>query len=242
MTSLNVTQKAASELIQSDARFVYTLIKIQQEAENINSNFFLMCQPYIGLFADGAEQWCRKVGLRAPAFNQVEREYYKSLRQSHKLYESSYSVFTKELMLKLKESDEHFYSIRSIRERIVGYYNVGTDLCNGEYCGNTILCALYTPVNIWNNKEIGAWLRNISIVVGKLAAFFGCLDYEPYMYNNKQCVRYKDFHFFRQCPIGEKSELGFLLFSILCNINFLVLGSGRKGHSFVGKKGPIRAG
>lgn len=56
---INKVQKAAFELIQSDARFLNTIIDINTNAKNIDSNFLMMCQPYIGIFADGAEQWCR---------------------------------------------------------------------------------------------------------------------------------------------------------------------------------------
>lgn len=59
---INKVQKAAFELIQSDARFLNTIIDINTNAKNIDSNFLMMCQPYIGIFADGAEQWCRKMG------------------------------------------------------------------------------------------------------------------------------------------------------------------------------------
>ena len=54
---INKVQKAAFELIQSDARFLNTIIDINTNAKNIDSNFLMMCQPYIGIFADGAEQW-----------------------------------------------------------------------------------------------------------------------------------------------------------------------------------------
>ena len=57
--------------------------------------------------------------------------------------ERTYVEFAGLLMEKLQESDRYFYNIRSIREKIFGYYNVGTDLCNGNYCGNTILCAAH---------------------------------------------------------------------------------------------------
>ena len=52
---INKVQKAAFELIQSDARFLNTIIDINTNAKNIDSNFLMMCQPYIGIFADGAE-------------------------------------------------------------------------------------------------------------------------------------------------------------------------------------------
>lgn len=57
---LNKVQKAAFDLIQSDARFIYTLVDMQNNAKNINSNYIMMSIPYIGIFADGAEQWCKK--------------------------------------------------------------------------------------------------------------------------------------------------------------------------------------
>ena len=105
---LNAIQKAAYELIQADARFLYTLTDIQRNAKNINSNYIMMSQPYIGLFTDGAEQWCQKLGLGAPQFTDTEKTYYTALRQSHKLYEMSYSNYLSALMMKFKASDDHF--------------------------------------------------------------------------------------------------------------------------------------
>ena len=125
--TFNKVQAAAFDLIQSDARFLYTLTDIRQKARNINSNYIMMCQPYIGIFADGAEQWCKKLKLEAPAFNQREKTYYTALRQGHKLFEKSYSEYETLLLEKFQESDNYFYSIRRIREKLLGYYNVGTD-------------------------------------------------------------------------------------------------------------------
>jgi len=41
---LSIVQKAAYELIQSDARFLYSLVNIQKNAKNINSNYIMMSQ------------------------------------------------------------------------------------------------------------------------------------------------------------------------------------------------------
>ena len=90
---LNKVQKTAFDLIQSDARFIYTLVDMQNNAKNINSNYVMMSIPYIGIFADGAEQWCKKIGLNAPRFNDEEKEYYVKLRQAHKLFEMSYEEY-----------------------------------------------------------------------------------------------------------------------------------------------------
>ena len=97
-----------------------------------------MCTPYIGIFTDGVEQWCKKIGAHAPVFNKAEKEFYTALRQSHKLFEKAYEEYTLLLLGKLRESDKYFYDIRSLYEKFFGYYNVGVDYCNGEFCGNTI--------------------------------------------------------------------------------------------------------
>lgn len=219
--SLNAIQRAAFSLIQSDARFIYTLIDIQKNAHNINSNYVMMCQPYIGIFADGAEQWSQKVGLNAPLFTGTEKAYYAALRQGHKLLAQPYDAYSRILMEKFIESDNYFYRNRRLREKVLGYYNVGTDLCHGEYCGNTIICALHTPMATLGNSDIGVLIKDISIVVGKLAAFYICTNSTPYRYDDSMTVRYKDYHFFNDCPLKMKTSLGLVLFSILCNINYV---------------------
>lgn len=98
---LNKIQKAGFELMQSDARFIYTFVDIFETAKNIDSNYMLMCLPYIGVFADGAEQWCKKVGLDAPRFNDEEKEFYVKLRQAHKLYELTYKDYEKIIVRKV---------------------------------------------------------------------------------------------------------------------------------------------
>ena len=222
MIVLTAVQKAAYELIQADARFLYTLTVIQRNAKNISGNYITMSQPYIGLFADGAEQWCKKLGLGAPKFTNAEKDYYTTLRKGHKLYEMPYENYLSVLMNKFNESDSYFYKIRSVWEKIFGYYNVGTDVCDGHFCGNTILCALYTSKDIFNDEGIGPWLRDMSVMAGKLAVFFDCDKYLPYSYNDNIVVEYQDYHFYKNCPLKMKSNLGFLLFSILCSINYVV--------------------
>lgn len=44
--------------------------------KNISGNYIMMSQPYIGLFTDGAEQWCQKLRLGARQFTDTEKIYY----------------------------------------------------------------------------------------------------------------------------------------------------------------------
>ncbi len=65
----------------------------------------MMCQPYIGVFADGAEQCCKKLGFKAPSFDEREKEYYSALRQGHKLLEKTSLEYATLLMDKFTESE-----------------------------------------------------------------------------------------------------------------------------------------
>lgn len=193
-----------------------------QHAKNISSNYICMSLPYIGLFADGSEQWCKKVGLNAPSFNSEEKIFYTQLRQGHKLFEKGYADYSNLLFEKFAESENYFYSIRRLREKILGYYNVGTDLCNGEFCGNTILCSMYSPIKTLGNDNAGPWIRDMSYVAGKLAAYFGCTELPVYRYDDNLSVKYDDYHFYKLSPLKMNNDLGFLLFSILCSINYVI--------------------
>ena len=46
---------------------------------------------------------------------------------------------------------------------------------------------------------------------------------EPFSYDDRNnIVKYRDYHFFRNSPIKLKNNLGFVLFCILCNINYII--------------------
>lgn len=218
---LNEIQKAAYALIQSDARFLYTLTDVYQNAKNIKSNYIMMCQPYIGVFVDGAAQWCAKVGLPAPKLENEEKQYYSLLRLGHKMFEKSYDEYVELLFEKLKLSDDFFYGRLTVLGKLIGfYYNCGVDIIGDYFCGNTVLCSAYSPLDLLNDENSGLWLKNISIIAGKLIKFFKCLSFSPFQYNDKVKVNCTDYHFYKNCPIIVKNELGFSLFSVLCSINY----------------------
>lgn len=221
--NLTKIQQAAFDLIQSDATFLYTITDISQNAKRINSNYIMMCQPYIGIFANGAEQWCKKVGLNAPKFTSDEKLYYDNLRQGHKIFEDTYENFSYKLLKHFIQSDSYFYNIRRLREKILGYYNVGVDLCNGEFCGNTIICMMNMPIPIIGKDDIGNYIKNISVIAGKLANFFKCTELPTYKYDDtNNSVTFKDYHFYKNCPLKLKNDFSFVLFSILCSINYII--------------------
>ena len=218
---LNRVQESSLLLIQSDARFLYTLTEIFFKANKVRTNFITMSLPYIGIFVDGAAKWSEKIGIPGPCLTEKEKCYYTYLRNGHKISNCNFVEFQNRLKVKFEDSEIYFYSNRSLIEKIIGHFNVGTDLYNGHFCGNTILCAMYLPFPIEHFDNKGSWIRDVSIVAGELAAYFGCKDFPPYKYRKEEIAFHKDYHFFRKSPLRHSSFDHFCLFSILCSINFV---------------------
>ena len=194
---LRKVQKAAYSLMREDARFLFSLVDLYKTGCNLDDNYVCMSLPYIGLFADGAEQWCRKVGLNVPRFSQEEKDYYSYLRASIKALERGYDDYISSLKEMLQKSDEHFKKIRKAGQE--EYYNIGTDLFMGKYCGNTILCASYNKFDCFQ-EEVGPRLRDISVVAGKIAAELECDRFAPYRHSDEKAIA-PDYHFFLNSPL-----------------------------------------
>ena len=96
-------------------------------------------------------------------------------------------------------------------------------MCNGEFCGNTIICALHTPIKTIGNEQVGNMIKGMSVIAGKLSAYLVCTENLPYKYNDCLNVTYKDFHFYKDCPLKLRTSLGFELFTILCIVNCVIL-------------------
>jgi len=182
----------------------------------------MMLQPFIGLFADGSEQWGRKVGINTPVFSEEEKKHYTKVRNSLKLFGMTYDELFNTLRNTLNESDKHYYDTRTPWSKVSGlYYNAGVDLQGNTFCGNTILCSIYAPFYKFSNEQYGNYVKNVSIVAGKLAAEYGGNNASPYSINSNLTFRYEDYHFFSKCPHNINNHDDFLLFSILCSVNFV---------------------
>jgi len=219
---LNKVQEKSYKLIQADARFLYNLTRVFKSPNAPKSNYIMMLLPFIGLFADGSEQWGRKVKIGAPVFQDEEKKYYTEMRKSIKMFDITYDELFDTLKDTLNKSDKYYYDIRTLRSKLCGmYYNAGVDLQGNTFCGNTILCSIYAPFYKFGDKQYGKKINNISVVAGSLAAFYGDSNAQSYGVNNSLTFRSKDYHFFSKCPSGIKDYDKFLLFSILCSVNFV---------------------
>ena len=120
------------------------------------------------------------------------------------------------------ESDSYFYNNRSTLEKVIGYKNVGSDLCMNKFCGNTILCNMYNPMRLLGNDNVSIKIRDFSVIAGEIASYYNCTSFPTYMYNNNIKVHFKDYHFFKM-SIKRKNKQGFILFSIICSINYVTV-------------------
>lgn len=216
---LRKVQKAAYSLMREDARFLFSLVDLYKNGCSLDDNYVCMSLPYIGLFADGAEQWCRKVGISVPRFSLEEKGYYSHLRNSIKSLERGYNDYINSLKEMLQKSDEHFKKIREPGQE--AYFNIGTDLFMEKYCGNTVLCATYNLFDCFQ-EEVGPRLRDISVVAGKIAASLGCDRFAPYRHSDEKAV-YRDYHFYLNSPLRLNNDIGLLLFSIICSVNYAIV-------------------
>jgi len=81
---------------------------------------------------------------------------------------------------------------------------------------------MYIPLNTLGNKNAGIWIKELSIVAGKVATFFGCTKLPIYRYRENLIEKPKDYHFYKNSPLRMNNDFGLLLFSILCSINYVV--------------------
>lgn len=96
-------------------------------------------------------RWCgamgKKVGIdKISRFSKEEKKYYTYLRNGCKLLDLGYKEFKEKLFNEFSASDKYYYENQSWIERnIIGYKNVGVDICNGcflvgiQYCVGHIL-------------------------------------------------------------------------------------------------------
>ncbi len=204
--------KASYALIKEDARFIYSLVKLCENSP-LKTNYMCMSIPYLGLFADGAENWCKKVGLKASIFSKEEKNFYSALRSNIKFYELGYDECRLLLWDELEKSDTFF-------RRGEEYYNMGVDLYGKEYCGNTILCGLYSPFGLFDSVG-GAKIRRLSVAAGRLAAFIGGPTFSPYDIElcNAEPI---DINYYNNNLLKLNDDIGLVLFSVLCSINYAV--------------------
>ena len=218
---LNKVQKAAIELMQCDLKFLNTIVT---HKEYVTPNYYVALMPYMGLIIDGVEDWIKsynnssKIKLQAPIFTESQQAYYEEMRKSIKFYEQGAEHFNGLLEKKYKESDKYFSSVCNPIAKHLKLYDIyGVFSCNQIPCDNTILDQCFSPYFQFGYPD-GERIKNMASVAGKYIAIFdakGSYSIENFKFSSK------DYGGFSKSPLGHSYNVKFMLFSIVCQINFV---------------------
>lgn len=216
------TQKAAISLMQSDLRYIYTVIKKINPHE---SNYIPMLQPYMGVVVDGVEDWIKafknsnKLSLNWPVFDEFEQPYYEKMRDSIKMWQKNYNEIYELMKQAYEESDIYFSNLCAPIAKTLKLYDIyGVDRANGVVCGNTILCFLYNP--LYSFADNGEYIKAMAEIGGKYTVFFDAT--EEYKVDSSIKFDTRDYGGFQKSPVANKYSDKFVLFSVLGQINFLI--------------------
>lgn len=222
-SSLNQVQQAARSMIQSDLRFLYT---VTRHIDPSKSNYIPSLLPYLGVVIDGAEDWVKAVNnscknkLPIPQFTRDEEKFYEQIRISVKLWQQDYDAIYDLLEQAHSESDHYFGSIcKPIAQKLHLYDIYGVDTVNGALCGNTILCRYYSPFFQYDGNN-GEYVKSMAKIGGEYIALFNAL--REYQVDDTLNFDVCDYGGFVKSPVGNDFSDRFVLFSILCQINFLI--------------------
>ncbi len=220
---LTEQQRASLKLLQNDLRFIYMLAT---KHNKLQSNYTVSSLPYIGVIVDGAEDWIdsynksHKCGFDVPTFTAEEQDFYTKMRSSIKLWDLSYDDVYKKLETAYIESDAYFSSICKPFAKQLKLYDIfGVDVVQGKYCGNTILCNIYTPDYRLDMAD-GERIKRLSEFAGRYVALFGAT--KEYLLDDTLEFHTVDYGGFRKSPVGNEFCDKFVLFSMLCQINYIL--------------------
>ena len=220
-------QAVAISLIRADLRFLFTVIK---NSARFKSNYIISLMPYLGVIIDGTEDWIEaynrnsKQKLNIPTFSKQEQLFYEEMRSAIKMWNTSYDELYQKLKFKYEESDKYFSTLCNPIAKVFHLYDVfGADLVNRHYCGNTILCAFYSPQYKFgcNYSQYGEYIKNMAEISGKYITIFSAT--KEYSTDPRMIFDCVDYGGFIKSPIGNQFSDEFILFSLLCQIQFALL-------------------
>jgi len=227
MNSLTKTEQVNLNLIKDDMLFLLTVTKNRLRS---GSSYHVAFLPYMGMIIDGCETWSNKVSAlktQALKFSKEEKQYYSELRSSIKLWETPFSDLFDLLEQKYHESDHHFSSVCKPIAKTLRLYDIfGSYVIDDAFCDNTILDMLFIPRFEYNHID-GEYIRRMAELSGKIIQSFGMAQASSLKTDNSICFRTKDFGGFVKSPIGNNYSAKFVLFSMLCAINFVLYGIDR---------------
>ena len=223
----NIQQKASLALIQTDLRYLYTIYTLTAN-KKLSYNYWVSCLPYFGLIIDGAEDWIEaynrssKVKLQIEEFTPEEQCFYENARSTIKLWSKPYSELYHCLKRTYIENNVYFSSLCKPIAKWLHLYDVfGVNFVNGHACSNTVLENLYIPGFAFKNFD-SKKLMAFSTIAGKYTYRLGACNAFPT--NPEFHFVSKDYGGIEKLPIGNSFSDKFVLFCILCQIQYVLYG------------------
>lgn len=224
LRSLSKTEQVALRLIKSDLQFLYTTV---ENKSITGASYVVALLPYVGLIIDGCERWTKKVPLLrgyVESFSDAEKQYYTEMRNSIKLWEMPFSELFSKIKEKYDESEKHFSSCcKQIAKKMKLYDIYGAYLINDMFCDNTILDMIFVPRFEFNHID-GQYIKNMAEIAGKIVAAFEISDLQTWDLSISSTYRTKDYGGFVKSPVKNSFSSNFVLFSMLCTVNFIIFG------------------
>ncbi len=220
---MNKIQSKAMELIKNDLRLIYTIFV---NTNIVSPSYCVAFMPYMGMIIDGTEDWIRsynnsnKDKLEIPLFTKEEQQYYEAMRNSVKMFENDLDVVYEMFQEKYLKSDAYFSSLCKPIAKTLHLYDIfGVFKINGEYCDNTILDSCYAPFYEYN-KDNYEFYKQMAVITGK---YLSCFNVEEvYPIKTDYVFSISDYGGFVKSPVGNEFSYRFLLFTIYCQINFII--------------------
>lgn len=223
-SKFNSIQQAAWKLMSTDLGYLFTVIK---KITPHNSNYILSLSPYMGVIIDGVEDWVKsynnssKYKIELPLFAEDEQNYYEEMRSTIKLWQRDYSYTYRSLETIYQESEAYFSSACKPIAKALQLYDIfGVDRADRAFCGNTILCAYYIPSFSYSRPN-GELVKQMAVIGGRYIDLFDAQN----SLSVDDDIKFDtiDYGGFIKSPIGNKFTYKFILLSILCQINFLLV-------------------
>ena len=235
LIEFNPVEKASLYLMREDLRYVYTL---HVNLEQIKPNYYVSSLPYLGLILDGVEEWIKRYFNRyfghynSFVLNDEEKQYISKVRSSIKFWNNSFASIYNELEKSYVESYNYFTSLSNPVYRLFKLYTIfGVDYANNSPIGNTLINKCFIPDFSFGGNN--AYLINkIGTALGNYTNLF--IADKSFTVDKQILFVSKDYGGIFKHPIGNEFNNRFVLFSLLCQLQFITIGIDRyimKFHS-----------
>ncbi|WP_019214234.1 hypothetical protein [Fenollaria massiliensis] len=231
---LNIREKIVLNLIIDDALSIYSLFKHIESRKDMDT-YIVALTPILGLYVEGAVKWLKsnkELKDTVPKMNPECKIFYETLRKNTKFYGEDIIDIDKELRGQFNQADDYFSQSINIFNKVFYLHdNYGVTFLIKDKIkipmANTIDFASLLP-DFTFDLEYAIKLKDYLFYAGSLISkILGkdlMIDKNLYKIDMKIKFVNKDYGFFMRSSFSQKYNQNFILFNLICNINFILYG------------------